>query len=148
MNYLRYCSLLWLMLVYGLIQTANGQTLMSKLSADSQTAHFAQALKKSNIADKLESGGSFTIFVPQEAAFSKLAEKEKSNSSLLKNHIITGMAMRRSLKAMDNVTFLSGKKVSVEVKEGNQITVGSFNVNSQNIMADNGMIYIISGVIK
>lgn len=128
---------------------ARSQSIMQKLKANNQTSHFAQALEKTNLSSKLNSSGPYTLFAPSNEAFDKLTATQKENSQLLLNHIFTGMATERSLKAMKEVTCLSGKTIKLKGAEnGQSVSVDSYVIIASNIRASNGVIHIINGVIK
>jgi uncharacterized surface protein with fasciclin (FAS1) repeats len=58
------------------------------------------------------------------------------------------MATKRNLKAMSNITSLSGHKFVVESDKNQQLTVASYQILNSNIKADNGVIHMIDGVIQ
>ncbi|HKK46188.1 MAG TPA: fasciclin domain-containing protein [Balneolaceae bacterium] len=128
---------------------AKGQSIMQKLKSNNQTSHFAQALEKTDLSSKLNKSGPYTLFAPSNKAFDKLTSTQQENSQLLLNHIFTGMATERSLKAMTEVTCLSGKTIKLkDAKNGQSVSVDSYVIIAPNIRASNGVIHIINGVIK
>jgi len=139
-----------LLLCLGLLWTVNigyGQNIIEKLKSSKQANHFGQALEDVNFSNKLSGSGPFTLFAPTNKAFDALSSGQKSNTDLILNHILTGMATERSLKVMTDVTCLSGRTISITEKNG-QLTVDSIQILSSNIKANNGVIHIIDGVIK
>lgn len=128
------------------IPSMQAQSVMQKLKSGPQTDRFAEALDKTDLGAKLERSGPYTLFVPYNKAFSRLATGQKADRDLLLNHIFTGMATVRSLKAMSEVTCLSGRTIKIE--SGQQLTVDSYRILQSNIRADNGVIHIIEGVIR
>ena len=139
-----------LLLCLGLLWTANvgyGQNIIEKLKSSKQASHFGQALEDVNLSNKLSGPGPFTLLAPTNEAFDALSSGQKSNTDLILNHILTGMATERSLKAMTDVTCLSGRTISIAEKDG-QLTVDSMLILNSNIKAENGVIHIIDGVIK
>jgi len=129
--------------------TARSQSVMQKLKGNSQTSHFAQALEKANLDNRLNGAGPYTLFAPTNQAFDKLNASQKLDKQLLLNHIFTGMASERSLEVMTEVTCLSGKTIKLKnINHGQSVSVGSYTIVNSNIKADNGIIHIINGVIK
>lgn len=126
----------------------NGQSIMEKLKANSETTQFAQALEDAGINDRLDQEGPFTVLVPTNSAFSDISRGQQSETSLLLNHIFTGMATERSLRAMSDITCLSGKMVSIQNKSGGNLSVDNNRIISSNIRARNGVIHVIDGVIN
>lgn len=123
------------------------QSILDKLKSNSQTTQFAQALDDAGINDRLSQAGPFTVFAPTNSAFNELSMGQKSDSNLLLNHILTGMATERSLRAMSDITCLSGQTISVQNQNGNNMTIESNRITVSNIKASNGVIHIIDGVI-
>ncbi|TYP95229.1 Uncaracterized surface protein containing fasciclin (FAS1) repeats [Fodinibius salinus] len=130
------------------VHTGNAQTVVEKMKSQKQLSHFVQAVEGTELDERLNKKGPFTLFAPSNKAFDALSGSEQYRSQLLLNHVFTGMATERSLKAMDNVTFLSGKTVSIAEQKNEQLSVGSYTLVKTNIMADNGVIHIISGVLQ
>lgn len=128
--------------------SAQAQTVMQKLKANGQTTEFARALEETGIDDRINKQGPFTLFAPSNNAFNSLSSIEKGNNNLLLNHIFTGMATERSLKAMSNVTCLSGRNLTLQNDNNQGLTINSIKIVNSNIKADNGVIHIIDGVIK
>lgn len=127
---------------------AEAQTVIQKLQSNRQTSHFARALTESDLDAKLNDNGPYTLFAPSNSAFDKLSSAQQTNNNLLLNHVFTGMATERSLKAMSEVTCLSGLTISIKTDSRNQLSVNKVRVVSSNIRASNGVIHIIEGVIQ
>ncbi len=124
------------------------QTVIEKLKSNNQTTQFVEALENSDLADRLKQSGPFTLFVPSNNSFQNLSSGQKSDSNFLLNHILTGMATERSLRAMSDITSLSGKKISIQNQNGENLSIENIQIISSNIKADNGIIHIIDGVIE
>jgi len=127
---------------------SEAQNVMQKLQSNRQTSHFARALVDANLHEKLNQNGPFTLFAPSNSAFDKLSIGQKNNDDLLLNHIFTGMATERSLKAMSEVTCLSGRTINIKTNSNDQVMVNSVPISTANIRTSNGVIHIIDGVIK
>jgi len=138
-----------LLITFGFsISSTNAQNVIQELQKHEKASHFVQALEKAKLQKKLTEKGPFTIFVPINSKFDELSDRQKSNADLLLNHILTGMATKRNLKAMSNITSLSGHKFVVESDKNQQLTVASYQILNSNIKADNGVIHMIDGVIQ
>ncbi|WP_138429640.1 fasciclin domain-containing protein [Fodinibius saliphilus] len=129
-------------------ELCEAQNIMDKMKQHEQAKHFARAIVETNLDQKLNDSGPYTLFVPSKKVFNSLNEAQKVNKQLILNHIFTGMATERSLKVMKNVTCLSGKKITIKSDSNNKMSVNSFRLLSSNIKASNGVIHIINGVIK
>jgi uncharacterized surface protein with fasciclin (FAS1) repeats len=128
--------------------SVQAQTVMQKLKANNQTTEFARALEDADIDNRINQKGPFTLFAPSNDAFNNLSSIERGNNELLLNHIFTGMATERSLKAMSNVTCLSGRNLTLQEDNEQGLTINSIRIVTSNIKAENGVIHIIDGVIK
>lgn len=140
-----------ILIVLGFVFTyshAEGQPILEKLKSNSQTTQFAQALENNGIDDRLDGSGPFTLFVPSNNAFSNISSGQQSDSNLLLNHILTGLATERSLRAMSDITSLSGKTITIENQNGDNLSISNNRIITSNIKADNGVIHIIDGVIE
>lgn len=124
------------------------QSVLEKLKSNSQTSQFAKALENADLADRLRQAGPFTVFAPTNSTFNDLSVGQQSNNNLLLNHILTGMATERSLRAMSDITCLSGQTISIQNQNGNNLAIESNKIIKSNIRASNGIIHIIDGVIK
>lgn len=129
------------------ISTVQAQSVIDKLKSNSQTTQFAQALEDAGINDRLSTSGPYTVFAPTNQAFSNLSAGQQSDSNVLLNHILTGMATERSLRVMSDIVCLSGRTISIQ-HNGSGLTVENNRITSSNIKADNGVIHIIDGVIN
>lgn len=125
---------------------SQAQTVMDKLKSNSQTTEFAEALENANIDNRLNQSGPFTLFAPSNGAFNSLSAREKGSNTLLLNHIFMGMATERSLKAMSEVTCLSGRNLTID--NGSEMSIDNTRIVTSNIKAKNGVIHIIDGVIR
>ena len=122
------------------------QSVIEELKSNSQTTQFAQALENAGIDERLSQSGPYTVFAPINQAFSNLSIGQQSDSNVLLNHILTGMATERSLRVMSDIACLSGKSVSIQ-KSNTSISVDNNRIISSNIKTNNGVIHIIDGVI-
>lgn len=142
--------------IFGLVLTLSfltafpnvqAQSVLDKLKSNSQTTQFAEALENAGIDERLSQSGPFTVFAPTNSAFEELSMGQKSDSNLLLNHILTGMATERSLRAMSDITCLSGQTISIQNQNGSNLAIESNRISISNIKASNGVIHIIDGVI-
>jgi len=136
----------WMISALFLSLNANGQTVMQELKNHQQTTHFAQALANTDLANRLEQQGPFTLFAPTNKSFDQLLKNQQNDRELLLNHVMTGFATERSLKLMSEVTCLSGH--TIKINDGQRLTIGANSIVQANIKAGNGVIHIIDGVIK
>ncbi len=129
----------------------HAQTIMSVLSGDQETSSFAKALEHTGLDQQLLDMGPYTIFAPSNEAFESFSNGINTSSSrmrsILLNHIMTGLATERSIRAMNKVTSLGGVTLNVE-SNGNTILIDNARLIQSNIRAGNGVIHIIDRVLR
>ena len=114
------------------------------------------AVKAAGLAETLQGPGPFTVFAPTDAAFAKLpagtidallADKEKL-ASILTYHVVSGKVMSADIVKSHGATptTVNGLPVDVTVRDG-QVYVNGAHVVSADIVATNGVIHVIDGVL-
>ncbi|MFN4242469.1 MAG: fasciclin domain-containing protein [Tepidisphaerales bacterium] len=131
------------------------QTIAEIVAGSKDHATLAALLKESGLIGAFSSPGQFTLFAPTDMAFAKLGKatlddlKKPQNRGKLME-ILTSHAVPRVIKAADvqsgDLTMMSGKAIPVKVDSG-KVTIGGANVVTADVMATNGVIHIIDGVI-
>jgi len=112
------------------------------------------AIEKAGISAELENTeGSFTLLAPTDEAFSKLPE-EKLNELLedlpklrrvLSYHVLDGDVRFEDLTEIFEAPTLEGSIIAVDHEGG--IKVNDVPVTKADILADNGVIHAIDGVL-
>ena len=114
------------------------------------------AVKAAGLVETLKGKGPFTVFAPTDAAFAKLPkgtlkslllpENKKKLQSILTFHVIPGKIPSSAIagKKLEVVT-VQGSKVSVDATSG--VKINGATVVKTDIMASNGIIHVIDGVI-
>jgi uncharacterized surface protein with fasciclin (FAS1) repeats len=126
---------------------------------------FAAAIEAAGLADVLEGAGPHTIFAPTDAAFQMLkvgalepqgpaetseeqlqsADKDQL-SEMLKHYIVKGKMSFDQLMQQEQLETLQGAKLDVSPAKGG-ILVNKVEVLKPDIMADNGVIHVIGGLL-
>ncbi len=123
-----------------------------------------QALTRANLATTLQGSGPFTVFAPTNAAFTSfLAANGFSNleavpvpllREILLNHVVSGAVQSTALvdnsyiKTLGKGSASTTNTLSMYVKKTTQVTLnGVSTVTTANIIASNGVIHIVNGVI-
>ncbi|KAA3641946.1 MAG: fasciclin domain-containing protein [Armatimonadetes bacterium] len=117
------------------------------------------AIDAAGLADTLEGEGPFTVLAPTDAAFAEAFEAlgiEASDlladtdtlTAILTYHVIGQSADSELVATLDgqSVETLNGQSVDVSVVDG-QIMVNEATVVSADLMADNGIVHVINGVL-
>ncbi|MBD1820921.1 fasciclin domain-containing protein [Cyanobacteria bacterium FACHB-DQ100] len=111
------------------------------------------AIDKAGIASELENDGTFTLLAPTDEAFAKLP-KETLNALLedlpklrrvLSYHILDGDVRFEDLTEIEEAPTLEGSVIAVDHQGG--IKVNDIAVTKADILADNGVIHAIDGIL-
>jgi transforming growth factor-beta-induced protein len=126
-------------------------------AADERFSTLVAAVTKAGLVETLSSEGPFTVFAPTNDAFAALlaklgitAEELLANPDLgkiLTYHVVAGKVTAADVITLSKATTVNGKDIMIEVKDGNVILNGSIKVIITDIMASNGVIHVIDGVL-
>jgi len=112
----------------------------------------AAALTAAGLISTLKGPGPFTVFAPTDEAFAKipkaqldalLADKAKL-TAVLTYHVVPGKVMAKDVKA-GKVKTVQGSELTVSTAGG--VMVDNARVTATDIVADNGVIHVIDGVV-
>lgn len=128
--------------------------LLQTVSEAGSFKTLVSAINKAGIASELENKeGTFTLLAPTDEAFEKLP-KETLNALLedlpklrrvLSYHVLDGDVRFEDLTEIEEAPTLEGSVIAVEHQGG--ITVNDIAVTKADILADNGVIHAIDGVL-
>jgi uncharacterized surface protein with fasciclin (FAS1) repeats len=132
---------------------AGATDLVEKSASATNLRIFTAALKTSGLNDSLKSGGPYTVFAPEDGAFSKLPpgswealSKDKAKlASVLSHHIIPGRMLVTELRPGKTAT-LQGDPLTLKSDNG-KVTVDQANVIESDVAADNGVIHVIDTIV-
>lgn len=133
----------------------NEETIVATAVNNKDFSTLVTAVKAADLVDVLNGDGPFTVFAPNNAAFSKLgedtikavlADKEKL-TGILKAHVVIGRVMADDVVKMDGqmADTLNGK-YAIQVKDGS-VWIGNAKVIKTDIKCKNGVIHVIDTVI-
>ena len=144
------------------------QTIVEAAVSNKDFSTLVTALKAANLVEALSGEGPFTVFAPNNAAFSKIdsetlgnllkPENVKSLSNILTYHVVSGKLMAsdvaNALKSgygKAKLTALNGQTITAISKDGKIYLEDSQGNMSEIIATDvagsNGVIHVISSVI-
>jgi uncharacterized surface protein with fasciclin (FAS1) repeats len=116
---------------------------------------FLSAIDKAGIASELDNlDGSFTLLAPTDEAFEKLPEGMLDDllqdlpklRRVLSYHVLSGDVRFEDLTEIDEAPTLEGSVIAVDhQKDG--ITVNDVAIAKADILAQNGVIHAIEGVL-
>lgn len=126
-------------------------------ASDERFSTLVAALTKAGLVETLSGPGPFTVFAPTNDAFAALladlgiTAEELLNSpdlaSILTYHVVAGKVTAADVVQLDKATTVNGKDITIEVVDGNVILNGSIKVIITDILASNGVIHVIDGVL-
>ena len=140
-------------LLLALAQAAGASDLLEKSADATNLRTFTAALKASGLGETLKSGGPYTVFAPDDAAFSKLPpgswdgiSKDKAKlAGVLSHLIISGRTLVAEIKPGKAKT-LQGEALTLKSDNG-KVTVDQASVIESDVAADNGVIHVIDTVV-
>ena len=113
-----------------------------------------QALQAANLVSTLQGAGPFTVFAPTDAAFTAFLTAnnltaaallaDPNLSSILLNHVVGAKVLSTDL-SNGNVTTLNNTDVVVDLTNG--VMIDNANVTAADIVADNGVVHVIDGIL-
>jgi transforming growth factor-beta-induced protein len=126
-------------------------------ASDERFSTLVAAVTRAGLVETLSSPGPFTVFAPTNDAFAALLAKlgitaeellaSPDLASILTYHVIAGKVTAAEVVKLNKATTVNGKDITIEVKDGNVILNGSIKVIITDIMASNGVIHVIDGVL-
>jgi uncharacterized surface protein with fasciclin (FAS1) repeats len=113
------------------------------------------AARATHLDNTLITGGPYTVLAPTDGAFKKLPAgtvdallKDRPQlTAVLKNHIISGRYNAGDMARMGVVNTLDGQQLKVTRANDGTITIGGAKVLNSGIVAGNGDIVAIDGVL-
>jgi transforming growth factor-beta-induced protein len=126
-------------------------------AGDERFSTLVAAVKQAGLVETLSGPGPFTVFAPTNDAFAALLAKlgitaeellaSPDLKSILTYHVVAGKVTAADVVKLSKATTVNGKDIMIEVKDGNVILNGSIKVIITDIMASNGVIHVIDGVL-
>ena len=111
------------------------------------------AVQAAGLVDVLATGGPFTVFAPNDAAFAKLppgtvqtlVDNPPQLARILKYHVVSGALKKADLSTLSQVPSLESSPIPIRVEP--IFEVKNATVLAADIEADNGIIHVIDNVI-
>ncbi len=133
--------------------TPTAKTIAQTVASDPNFSLLNQAVTKAGLVTAL-SGGSLTVFAPDNAAFAAsgitsaiiTSLTEAQVADILLYHVIGSKIMSTGVPASDTVKTLQGKNLYAS-KNANGVFVNGIKVKAADVAASNGVIHVISAVM-
>lgn len=148
-------ALLAILLGAGLAQDGErAPTLAEVLQQREDLSTFTDLLDRTGLLAEVAEPGSFTLFVPTDAAFDALdedafAELQRQPGSIelfLRNHISLGGSSATALARMGTFTNVVGFQYFIH-REGDRLYVNEARVLERDLEASNGYVHVIDAVL-
>lgn len=110
------------------------------------------ALVQTGLTEALSGPGPFTVFAPTDEAFAPVSDvvaglSEEQLSDVLQYHVLSAEISSAALQPEQTVESLSGEDLFITVEDGTVRINGGAAVADADIMASNGIIHAIDGVL-
>ncbi|MFO1355374.1 MAG: fasciclin domain-containing protein [Gammaproteobacteria bacterium] len=115
-----------------------------------------RALQAADLVEALRGKGPYTVFAPTDEAFSALPagtlenllkpENKERLKSVLLYHVVSGRVLSRDIKGEVRPQTLAGSTLDIKPASGG-VAVNDATVTSADIMASNGVIHVVDGVL-
>jgi uncharacterized C2H2 Zn-finger protein len=119
---------------------------------------FVSAIQATELVDLLRGDGSFTVFAPNDEAFSKLPkgafdDLQKNPPQLgavLMYHIVAGKHTIKEISKMDTIKTIQGQEVKIDAHQWHlhvNPKINDANITNPNLKTDNGIIHVLDRVL-
>jgi uncharacterized surface protein with fasciclin (FAS1) repeats/uncharacterized lipoprotein YbaY/heat shock protein HslJ len=124
--------------------------------ADGRFETLVAAVTAANLAETLAGEGEFTVFAPTDDAFaalpegtvdSLLEEPEGALTDILLYHVVDGAVPAETVVTLDSAETLQGEPIAISIVDDEVVLNDVVKVLITDVMADNGIIHVIDGVL-
>ena len=128
--------------------------IMETIKADASLSSLAAALEKANLVERLKGAGPYTLFAPNNDAFTRMdiekyLQDPKVLTKTLTYHLVAGKYSAKEIREMipGKLCTANGKSLTLEMDEGEAVIDHGKFVTSD-IECSNGVIHIIDNVFQ
>ena len=132
--------------------------IVENVSLANNLTIFVKAIQIAELTTTLKSAGPFTLFVPTDKAFNSLPqgsidtlfekiENKPKLADILTYHMVPRKLQLSDLKDGETLTTVEGKKLSVDVLSTGAVTINGSKIETANVPASNGTIFVIDTVL-
>jgi PGF-CTERM protein len=130
------------------------QTIAQTIANNTNLTNFTSLLKKANLTNVLNGPGNYTVFAPDDAAFSKVdastLARWQNNTTELQNvlyyHIVPMKLLSNNFTGSGTLNTLNGNSLPYSVT-GTTLKVDNATVTKPDINATNGVLHVIDNVM-
>ena len=129
-------------------------TIAELAAATPQLSTLLSLVKQAGLADELAAPGNLTVFAPTNAAFAKVPKRTLdalgNDSAALKRvllyHVVPAKVTAAEVVTVRGAKTLAGQRVKVR-QNRNPVQINNANLLKTDIMASNGVVHLIDGVL-
>jgi len=129
-------------------------TIVDIAVADGRFETLVAAVTAADLVETLSGDGPFTVFAPTDDAFAALPEGTVAAlledipalTNILLYHVVAGDVRAADVVTLESAVTVQGEPVSITV-EGDSVRINEANVVITDIVASNGVIHVIDGVL-
>ena len=128
-------------------------TIVDVALADAQFSTLTSALTKAELVSALQGTGPFTVFAPNNAAFTKAGITSLDGLSkdaltpILTSHVLNGKVLAADVKSDGVSTLNTNNNIYLSVNSTGVYINGNIKVIATDVDASNGVIHVIDNVI-
>jgi len=128
-------------------------TIVDVALADAQFSTLTSALTKAELVSALQGTGPFTVFAPNNAAFTKAGITSLDGLSkdaltpILTSHVLNGKVLAADVKSGGVSTLNTNNNIYLSVNSTGVYINGNIKVIATDVDASNGVIHVIDNVI-
>jgi transforming growth factor-beta-induced protein len=123
--------------------------------ADGRFTTLVAAVEAAGLTETLAGEGPFTVFAPTDDAFAALPEGTvealladiPALTDILTYHVVAGEVLAADVVGLESATTVQGSDISISVVDGNVFLNETIQVIITDIVASNGVIHVIDGVL-
>ncbi len=132
----------------------HGKNIVQTAVGAKQFTTLVALVKKAGLAGALSGKGPLTVFAPTDAAFAKvpkatldaLAKNPAQLKAVLLYHVVSGKVTAADVVKLTSAKTLQGASAMISVK-GGKVFVDKARVVTPDVMASNGVVHVVNGVV-
>ncbi len=124
-------------------------TIVDIAASDARFSTLVSAVSQAGLVETLSGEGPFTVFAPTDDAFAALSALPSGDdlSAVLTYHVLSGNVMAETAVGVSEATTVNGAKIWLHYDGETLWLNGRVRVTMTDIVADNGVIHVIDGVL-
>lgn len=137
-------------------QTSKSQASLNIIDTAASSGQFntlVEAIKSAGLVETLQGPGPFTVFAPNDEAFSKMPEQilnalvsdKEALTELLTFHLVPGKVSSEDVVKLTTAKSVQGSNLSIDTSDG--VKINGARLVQADIETSNGIIHVIDSVV-